>query len=80
MIRGLVGKLSLSDTIGLGPIDTVTLMADGSLEPLDVLRIAGDGSTASKTQRQQQRHQGRADRPGLARGLRGQHASVRHLP
>ncbi len=49
MVRGLVGQLSLSDTIGLGPIDTVTLMPDGSLEPLDVLRIAGDGSTASKT-------------------------------
>ena len=49
MIRGLVGKLSLSDTIGLGPIDTVTLMPDGSLEALDVLRIAGHGSTASKT-------------------------------
>jgi len=48
MIRGLVGQLSLSDTIGLGPIDTVTLMPDGSLEPLDVLRIAGDGSTATK--------------------------------
>jgi uncharacterized protein len=48
MIRGLVGQLSLSDTIGLGPVETVTLMADGSLEPLDVLRIAGDGSTASK--------------------------------
>lgn len=48
MIRGLVGKLSLSDTIGLGPIETVTLMTDGSLEPLDVLRITGDGSTASK--------------------------------
>ena len=49
MIRGLVGQLSLSDTIGLGPIETVTLMPDGALEPLDVLRIAGDGSTASKT-------------------------------
>src|SRR5262249_30197129 len=49
MIRGLVGQLSVSDTIGLGPIDTVTLMTDGSLEALDVLRIAGDGSTASKT-------------------------------
>ncbi len=49
MIRGLVGQLSLSDTIGLGPIDTITLMPDGALEPLDVLRIAGDGSTASKT-------------------------------
>lgn len=49
MIRGLVGQLSLSDTIGLGPIDTITLMPDGSLEPLDVLRIAGNGSTATKT-------------------------------
>jgi len=49
MIRGLVGQLSVSDTIGLGPIDTVTLMTDGSLEALDVLRIAGDGSTASRT-------------------------------
>jgi uncharacterized protein len=49
MIRGLAGHLSISDTIGLGPIDTVTLMTDGTLEPLDVLRIAGDGSTATHT-------------------------------
>jgi uncharacterized protein len=48
MIQGLLGDLS-SDTIGLGPIDTVTLMTDGSLEPLDVLRIAGDGSTKTDT-------------------------------
>lgn len=48
MIKGLTGRLSLSDTIGLGPIDTVTLMPDGSLEALDVLRIAGAGSTASR--------------------------------
>jgi len=45
MIQGLVGNLSVSDTVGLAPVETVTLMADGSLEPLDVLRIAGDGST-----------------------------------
>ena len=49
MIQGLVGNLSVSDTIGLGPIETVTLMTDGSLEPLDVLRIAGDGSTKTDT-------------------------------
>lgn len=49
MIQGLMGQLSMSDTIGLGPIDTVTLMTDGSLEPLDVLRIIGDGSTATST-------------------------------
>lgn len=47
MIRGLAGQMSISDTIGLGAVETVTLMTDGSLEPLDVLRIAGDGSTAS---------------------------------
>lgn len=45
MIQGLLGEMSVCDTIGLGPIDTVTLMTDGGLEPLDVLRIAGDGST-----------------------------------
>jgi uncharacterized protein len=49
MVQGLVGNLSVSDTIGFGPIDTVTLMTDGSLEPLDVLRIAGNGSTASNS-------------------------------
>src|SRR5487761_1361700 len=47
-IATLDAKLTLSDTIGLGPIETVTLMTDGSLEPLDVLRIAGYGSPASK--------------------------------
>jgi uncharacterized protein len=49
MIRGLSGHLSICDTVGLGPVETVTLMSDGSLEPLDVLRIAGDGSTASQS-------------------------------
>jgi uncharacterized protein len=48
MIRGLVGNFSTADTIGLGPIETVTLMSDGSLEPLDVLRIVGDGSTKTE--------------------------------
>lgn len=47
MIQGLMGSVSMCDTIGLGPIDTVTLMTDGSLEPLDVLRIVGNGSTAT---------------------------------
>ena len=48
MIQGLVGNMSVSDTVGLAPVETVTLMADGSLEPLDVLRIAGDGSTRTE--------------------------------
>lgn len=47
MIQGLIGNFSTADTIGLGPIDTATFMTDGTLEPLDVLRIAGDGSTIS---------------------------------
>ena len=45
MIQGLVGQAAVSETIGLGPTEVVTLMTDGSLEPLDVLRIVGDGST-----------------------------------
>lgn len=45
MIHGLAGNFSVSDSVGLGPTDTVTLMPDGALEPLDVLRIAGDGTT-----------------------------------
>ena len=48
MIQGLMGEQSSADTIGLGPIDTVTLMTDGTLEPLDVLRIIGDGSTKTE--------------------------------
>jgi uncharacterized protein len=48
MIRGLVGNISAADTIGICPIETVTMMSDGSLEPLDVLRIAGDGSTKTE--------------------------------
>jgi uncharacterized protein len=43
----LTGHLSVSDTIGLGPIHTVTLLTDGWLEALDVLRIAGTGSTSN---------------------------------
>lgn len=49
MIQGVMGERACSDTIGFGPVDTVTLMTDGTLEPLDVLRITGDGSTKSDT-------------------------------
>jgi hypothetical protein len=77
MIRGLAGQLSLSDTIGLGPIETVTLMADGSLEPLDVLRIAGDGWTASKTY--VRGHAIKNVENELAGSIRGQHHFVRDL-
>jgi uncharacterized protein len=39
--RGLLGAESHSESIGYGPTSTVTLLTDGSLEPLDVLRTAG---------------------------------------
>ena len=45
IIRGLLGTWSRSESIGLGPIYTVTLMTDGTLEPLDVLRITGKSNT-----------------------------------
>lgn len=45
MIHGLLGGESHSESIGYGPTATVTLLTDGSLEPLDVLRVAGNGFT-----------------------------------
>ena len=80
MIRGLVGQLSLSDTIGLGPIDT---------DHADAGRLARAARRAAyrrrrldgdQDPRQQQRHQGRARRSGLGGGLRGLDASLRDLP
>ncbi|HEY6255867.1 MAG TPA: radical SAM protein [Xanthobacteraceae bacterium] len=45
MLRGTVGLRSTTEAIGYGPITTLTMLTDGSLEPLDVLRIAGHGAT-----------------------------------
>lgn len=45
---GLLGVKSRTDSIGYKPITTVTMLTDGSLEPLDVLRIAGHGSTRTR--------------------------------
>jgi uncharacterized protein len=42
---GLLGQESHSESIGYGPTSTVTMLTDGSLEPLDVLRTAGKGFT-----------------------------------
>jgi uncharacterized protein len=36
--RGLLGIPSRSESIGYGPVTTLTMLTDGSLEPLDVLR------------------------------------------
>ena len=48
MMKGLLGGVSKVESIGYGPINTVCMLTDGSLEPLDVLRIIGDGSTKTE--------------------------------
>jgi len=45
MLAGLLGGYSKTEAIGYGPQEVCTILSDGSMEPLDVLRIAGDGST-----------------------------------
>jgi uncharacterized protein len=48
MVKGLLGAFSRSESIGYGSISTTTLLTDGSLEPLDILRTAGYGFTRTK--------------------------------
>jgi uncharacterized protein len=45
MFRGILGVDSHLESIGYGPIQTCAMLTDGSLEPLDVLRIAGYRAT-----------------------------------
>ncbi|WP_254920704.1 radical SAM protein [Blastococcus mobilis] len=40
IVKGLLGHPSGSESIGYGPVTTTTMLTDGSLEPLDVLRTA----------------------------------------
>ena len=47
MMKGLLGGVSKVESIGYGPINTVCMLTDGSLEPLDVIRITGNGATAT---------------------------------
>jgi uncharacterized protein len=47
IIRGLCGYWSGVESIGRGPALGATLCTDGNLEAHDVVRITGDGSTAS---------------------------------
>lgn len=47
MVTGLLGGRSTSEGIGYGPIELCTVLTDGSMEPQDVLRIAGDGATST---------------------------------
>lgn len=44
-IRGLLGRASVTEAVGYGPISLLTINTDGTLEPLDVLRIRGNAST-----------------------------------
>jgi uncharacterized protein len=48
LVRGLLGEESQIESIGFGPNTTCTLTTDGSLEPLDVLRVAGKEFTRTK--------------------------------
>jgi uncharacterized protein len=45
--KGLLGVPSHSESIGYRPVTTCTLLTDGSLEPLDVLRTAGNKATTT---------------------------------
>jgi uncharacterized protein len=45
VLKGVMGLRTSSEAIGYGPLATLTMLTDGSLEPLDVLRIAGYRST-----------------------------------
>ena len=45
MVSGLLAGPSPCEVVGYGPIEVCTIMTDGSMEPLDVLRIAGEDST-----------------------------------
>jgi uncharacterized protein len=48
VIRGLLGEESRIESIGFGPNTTSTLTTDGAIEPLDVLRMAGNSFTRTR--------------------------------
>lgn len=47
MLLGLFGGFSESESIGYGPIRRLTVLTDGGMETLDVLRVIGKGFTAT---------------------------------
>ena len=49
MLTGLLGGNSQTEAIGYGPVEVCTVLTDGSLEPLDTLRITGEGATRAST-------------------------------
>jgi uncharacterized protein len=48
LVAGLLSLESSTHSVGHKPVTTVTMLTDGSLEPLDVLRTAGDGATQTQ--------------------------------
>jgi uncharacterized protein len=48
LLKVLLGGEAHLEAIGYGPIQTVAVLPDGALEPLDVLRIAGYRSTSTR--------------------------------
>jgi uncharacterized protein len=63
MATSVLGGEAHSESIGYGPIQTVTLLTDGALEPLDVLRVAGRGVTKTGVNIQTHRIQDAAADP-----------------
>jgi uncharacterized protein len=47
MMLGLLGGFSESESIGYGPIHRLTVLTDGAMETLDVLRVIENGFTKS---------------------------------
>lgn len=45
MVAALLGNNSPTEGVGYNPVELCTVMTDGSVEPHDVLRIAGNGVT-----------------------------------
>ena len=45
LLKSVLGGTSQCEAIGYGPIQLVTMLTDGTLEPLDVLRIGGAQNT-----------------------------------
>jgi len=48
MVAALIGNNSPTEGVGHKPIELCTVMTDGTVEPHDVLRIAGDGFTNTR--------------------------------
>lgn len=48
LLKSVLGGTSQCEAIGYGPIQLVTMLTDGTLEPLDVLRIGGAENTETE--------------------------------